>query len=808
MKKDLRRYLGPAGLLFFFLLPFTVLIYLQLHEINRWIDFTGKERLGIRYVGSLRGILDDLQKHRGMASAFLTDGVSFKEDLFIKQQQIEKDIKEMGAMDREIGHRLGTSARWILIKNKWAGLKEKMPEMRPAESTAAHTTLITDVIDMISYVGESSNLILDSEPVMYYLIDSIIDRLPQASERLGLTRAAGVSAAVHSSLSPPDRAQLIMHSGLIRSSMEAVEHNIQLAIQKRPSLAAQLEPYARDSGEAVHFFLSLLDEKLINAGSVTIRPEEYFSTGTNALKECFRLYDAVSVSLDRQLEIRSGKLVRQRNLVIAFAAATCGIFLFIFISFTRTLAKRTHAEKTLHFQVEFEKCIADTARKLINVEPDEIDAMMTHALRRIGEFDCVDRSYLFLIFSDGTMDNVYEWCAEEIESRIERLKGLPFDSFPVLLPLKHFETIHVPRIEDLPPGTAGDRESFPFHGVRSFIIVPLVSHGTLAGFLGFDSIRKERKWEERDITLLKIAGEIFTNVVERKRMEEELQEKAAELLYKSEYLEKSIGDLARSDEELKHNQFLLEELNRTLEQKVIEAVSESRAKNHLMLLQSRQAAMGEMIGNIAHQWRQPLNTLGLLIQDLRHAYRHGELNREYLDRSVDEGMQVIRLMSQTIDDFRNFFRPNKEREPFSLKETVLRSLSFVEASFRSNSIHVELVVRDEVEITGYPNEYAQVVLNILNNAKDILLERKIGNPRVTITLFREDGRSVVTIADNAGGIEKEIMGKIFNPYFTTKEQGKGTGIGLYMSKNIIEKNMEGKLSVRNTPEGAEFRIEV
>ncbi|MCC6346730.1 MAG: hypothetical protein IT388_06025 [Nitrospirales bacterium] len=529
MKKDLRRYLGPSSLLFFFLLPFAVLIYLQLHELNRLIGFTGKERQGIRYAGSLGRLLEDLQKHRGMAGSFLTDGVSFKEDLFIKRQQIEKDLREMEAMDRELGQSLGTSERWRSIKGKWADLKGKMPEMRPGESTAAHTVLITDIIDTISYVGESSNLILDNEPIMYFLIDSIINRLPQASERLGQTRAAGVSAAVRSSLPPSDRAQLIMYSGLIRSSIEITERNIRTALRKRPSLTAQLEPYVRDSSEAVYFFLSMLDERLINAGSITIRPEEYFSTGTHALKECFRLYDAVSTVVDRQLQIRSGKLARQRSLVVAFAAVTCGIFLFIFVSFTRSMTKRSQAEESLQHQVEFEKCIADTARQLINVGPDEIDGMITHALRRIGEFACVDRSYLFLLFSDGTIDNTHEWCAEGIEPRIEGLKGMPFDSFPFLLPLRHFESIHIPRIETLPPGAAGDRESFPLQGVKSLIMVPLVSHGALTGFLGFDSMREERKWEERDIILLEIAGEIFTNVVERKRMEEELQEKATGL---------------------------------------------------------------------------------------------------------------------------------------------------------------------------------------------------------------------------------------------------------------------------------------
>jgi signal transduction histidine kinase len=262
------------------------------------------------------------------------------------------------------------------------------------------------------------------------------------------------------------------------------------------------------------------------------------------------------------------------------------------------------------------------------------------------------------------------------------------------------------------------------------------------------------------------------------------------------------------EEDLKHKQRQIEELNLTLEQRVLEEVAKNREKDYMLLQQGRLAAMGEMIGNIAHQWRQPLNTLGLLIQDISHAYRYGEMNREYLDRSVEEGMKVINFMSRTIDDFRNFFRPDKEKILFSLREVLDTTLSFVGDSFRNNNIKIELDIQGDVDIEGYPNEYSHVLLNILTNAKDILIERGIDDPNVIIKLFRENGRSVITITDNAGGAKEDIIDKIFDPYFTTKKQGEGTGMGLYMSKMIIEKNMGGKLTARNAGSGAEFRIEV
>ena len=260
------------------------------------------------------------------------------------------------------------------------------------------------------------------------------------------------------------------------------------------------------------------------------------------------------------------------------------------------------------------------------------------------------------------------------------------------------------------------------------------------------------------------------------------------------------------EEEIRHKQRRIEELNLTLEQRVLEEVAKNREKDYMLLQQGRLAAMGEMIGNIAHQWRQPLNTLGILIQDLRHAEHYEELNREYLDRSVEEAMKTINFMSRTIDDFRNFFGPDKEKILFSLAEALSMTLSIVGDGFRNNNIKIDLYMQDDADIEGYPNEYSHVLLNILSNAREVLLERGVEAPNVIIKLFRERGVSVITIKDNAGGVKDDLLDKIFYPYFTTKNHG--TGIGLYMSKVIIEKNMGGKLTVKNTGGGAEFRIEV
>jgi len=240
----------------------------------------------------------------------------------------------------------------------------------------------------------------------------------------------------------------------------------------------------------------------------------------------------------------------------------------------------------------------------------------------------------------------------------------------------------------------------------------------------------------------------------------------------------------------------------------LRSVQALREKEQMLLLQNRQAAMGEMIGNIAHQWRQPLNTLGLFTQRLGFFYGTPSFNKEFLDTSVAKSMEIIQYMSRTIDDFRSFFSIEREKSEFSVNEAVNKSLSLVEAGFKERRIIIDREESGEVMIHGFPNEYAQVLLNIFSNARDAMNERTVEFPRIKIVIGAENGVSVLIISDNAGGISEDIIGKIFDPYFTTKGPQLGTGVGLFMSKTIIENNMGGRLSVRNTAVGAEFRIEV
>lgn len=252
----------------------------------------------------------------------------------------------------------------------------------------------------------------------------------------------------------------------------------------------------------------------------------------------------------------------------------------------------------------------------------------------------------------------------------------------------------------------------------------------------------------------------------------------------------------------------LEELNATLDKRVQDEVSKRRQQQDLLVHQSRLAAMGEMIGNIAHQWRQPLNALGLTIQNIQTAYENNYLNEEYIQKTIDKSKRLTKQMSQTINDFRDFFKPNQKKELFCLKEAIDQCVEIVEASLKHNSICLDVNVDDKIMVDGYKNQFSQVVLNLISNSKDALQERDIKDGVVTITTSKDKFSTILHVKDNAGGISKDIIDKIYDPYFTTKEQGQGTGIGLYMSKMIIEKNMNGRLSVKNIPNGTMFDVEL
>lgn len=256
--------------------------------------------------------------------------------------------------------------------------------------------------------------------------------------------------------------------------------------------------------------------------------------------------------------------------------------------------------------------------------------------------------------------------------------------------------------------------------------------------------------------------------------------------------------------DLKQVEARLRDVNETLEQRVAAEVSRNIEQERMLVLQSRHAAMGEMIGNIAHQWRQPLSVLGILLVNLQDSYLSKELNEEEMEKFVMQGRRLIAKMSDTIDDFRNFFRPAREKVAFGLKKVLEDTLALLGAGLKNHNISLKLDCPGEVMAFGLANEYSQVIMNLLNNAKDAILANKRRDGEIYVRIAGENGVASVTIRDNGGGMPDEVMERVFEPYFTTREQG--TGIGLYMSKLIVEGNMGGRIEARNVDGGAEFTV--
>jgi len=236
-------------------------------------------------------------------------------------------------------------------------------------------------------------------------------------------------------------------------------------------------------------------------------------------------------------------------------------------------------------------------------------------------------------------------------------------------------------------------------------------------------------------------------------------------------------------------------------------ISENRKKDELLSHQSKLVAMGEMMGNIAHQWRQPLNALAGNVQFLREDFEDGSIDEKFVDKYIKDNMGFINFMSKTIDDFRNFFQTDKIKADFSILKCIEQPINILRPQLKEYQIDLDLR-GDDFMVHDLQSEFQQVILNIVNNAKDALLENKINNPKIKIETSVKDSCGFIIIQDNAGGIPDEVLSRVFEPYFTTKEQGKGTGIGLFMSKMIVVDNMQGEISVCNTEEGACFKIEL
>ncbi|QIR76946.1 ATP-binding protein [Sulfurospirillum diekertiae] len=266
------------------------------------------------------------------------------------------------------------------------------------------------------------------------------------------------------------------------------------------------------------------------------------------------------------------------------------------------------------------------------------------------------------------------------------------------------------------------------------------------------------------------------------------------------------------------NHLELIEINQTLERRIEEEVAKNREKDKHILQQSRLAQMGEMISMIAHQWRQPLGSISTVAASIKlkimlnrfdySTIEGQEASKAFLEEAMSKIESYVQFLTRTIDDFRNFFKPNKQKESITLSQLINRTLEIIGKALEINGITINIQTHATTEIFTYANEVTQVILNILKNAEDVIKEREIINPNIQITIGTEDAWQTISITDNAGGIPATVLPHIFEPYFSTKQEKNGTGLGLYMSKTIIEEHCGGQILATNTPTGAQFTIKL
>lgn len=250
----------------------------------------------------------------------------------------------------------------------------------------------------------------------------------------------------------------------------------------------------------------------------------------------------------------------------------------------------------------------------------------------------------------------------------------------------------------------------------------------------------------------------------------------------------------------------LYELSENLEKRVDEEILKTKAKDEMLIKQSKFASMGEMMDAVAHQWKQPISIISMQVDMLSDDYKNNLVDDSYIKEFTSDIQQQIKHTFTTLQEFRSFFRCSKNTKEFNIKETIKKALILVKDEFLSHSITVEVDDLDSFTIDGVENEFIHLILNIINNAKDALNENNISNKTIKIKLSTLDGKNSIELSDNAGGIEPNIIDNIFKANFTTKKDGKGTGIGLYMSYQIAHKH-NGSLSAININNGAKFIFE-
>jgi signal transduction histidine kinase len=412
----------------------------------------------------------------------------------------------------------------------------------------------------------------------------------------------------------------------------------------------------------------------------------------------------------------------------------------LFIGIDGIVLDVTERRKTalaLEYRREFERLITDISRRFINLSSEKVDKGINQALKALGEFAKVDRSYIFQLFDEGRKtSNTHEWCAEGITPQIDNLQDISVDMVPWWMDkLARFENIYIPDVEKLPARAKNEKKILQVQSIRSLIVIPLVCNRRLIGFVGFDSVRRQRTWSEESIAMLTIVSEIFTNTLTRRRIQQEL-DLYQEKMHRAEQL----------------------------------------------------ASLGMVSATIAHELNQPLTVIKLFLQQgLRALKEDNDVDR--VAEVIDDCLNEVTKAASTVDRFRRFARkaaPIYVTE-VDLVEVAERVVGLLTEGARRKKLDLSFNAESRPpHIIGNSVELEQMFFVLIQNAiqaADGQIERDM-----TITISTQAGHIQLTFADTCGGIKRENIDKIFEPFFTTKPPNVSTGLGLCILERIVKRH--------------------
>jgi signal transduction histidine kinase/ActR/RegA family two-component response regulator len=448
-------------------------------------------------------------------------------------------------------------------------------------------------------------------------------------------------------------------------------------------------------------------------------------------------------------------------------------------------AERKRAEEELQNRPQLAGLVTSVSTHFIT--PGEVDVGISHSLQAIGEISGVDRSYAFIFSGDGTkMDNTHEWCAEGIESQIENLQGLPVGILPwwtassftmrmVMEKLNRFENVHIPSVADLPPEASAEKGILQAQGIQSILIVPMIYGGALIGFLGFDSVRAEKRWAEEDIALLKMVGEVFANALARKRAEEALAEERALLV-----------------------------------QRVEERTAELRAANAELARAAR--LKDEFLASMSHELRTPLNAILGLSETLQERV-YGPLNEEQLDslHTIEEsGRHLLSLINDILDVSKiEAGKLELQIGPVPVEPVCQASMQFIKQEAHKKRIKVSLTHDSAVTtLQADGRRLKQILVNLLINAVKFTPEG--GAIGLEVVGDVQGGLAHFAVWDTGIGISEEDMSRLFQPFVqldsSLSRQYSGTGLGLALVHRLTKMH-GGNVSLESeVGKGSRFTI--